>query len=243
MQLTQDKVGDTGKRVQEFLDSQADALGTAVPAPLRAKLDAAMAQFNTAKQEQQALFAVVPAEIAKQNAIRKELNVDLLGPVARIVRRAFKTSPDYQAVVVPSTLTRKGEFVSKVIAAADAAAKHEKDLLDHGMPVDFVAQLRAAVGQLEVSVDARGKQVGLLKQATQGMKDSTKAIRDALHIMDGQITRQLKKNQPLLANWVATKRIQATVVTPLPGGDLSAKTTTPSTTAVAATTASAKPAA
>jgi hypothetical protein len=43
-----------------------------------------------------------------------------------------------------------------------------------------------------------------------------------LHVIDGIMQRALKKNQPLLANWVATKRIQATVVTPLPGGDLNA---------------------
>ena len=86
-----------------------------------------------------------------------------------------------------------------------------------------------------------------MKQAGTGIKDSTKAIRSLLRVIDGNMKRALKKNQPVLANWVATKRIQATVVTPLPGGDLNATPSAPQPAAPAAatpvTTAPAKPAA
>ncbi len=246
MQLTQNNVFDTARRVQTLLDSQSAALGTIVPAPLRAQLDTAVTQVSKAQVDQETLAKAVPAEVAKQNALRKEVSVDFLIPMGRIVRRAFPTSPDFQALIVPAGLTRKGDFLGKVIAATAAAATHAQDLIDHGMPADFVAQMQTAVGQLTASVDTRGAQVGLKQQAVKTITDSTKAIRDALYIMDGHMRRALKKNQPLLTNWVATKRIQATVVTPLPGGDLNA---TPSVAPTAAsvvpapvTTAPAKPA-
>ena len=167
--------------------------------------------------------------------------------MGRIARHALGTSPDFEALVVPASVTRKGDFMNKVNAVAGAASKHEQDFVDHGMPADFIAQLGTAVGALNASVDTRGKQKGLLKQAGKAIKDSTKAVRDVLHVIDGNMKRALKKNQPLLANWVATKRIQATVVTPLPGGDLNVTPSAPQPVAPAVapvvTTASAKPAA
>jgi hypothetical protein len=220
MQLTQQKVSDTAHRVQVFLDSQGAAIGTTVPAPFRAQLDTAVTQLSGAQVDQETLAKAVAAEVAKQNAIRREIQVDFLIPMGRIVRRAFKTTPDFQALIVPSGLTRKGDFLGKVTAAIAAAATHAQDLIDRGMPADFIAQMQTVVGQLAASVDTRGKQVGLKQQAVKTTTESTKAIRDVLHIMDGNMRRTLKKNQPLLTNWVATKRIQATVVTPLPGGDL-----------------------
>ncbi len=57
-----------------------------------------------------------------------------------------------------------------------------------------------------------------MKQVGTAIKDSTKVVRDVLHVIDGNMKRALKKNQPVLANWTATRRIQATVVTPLPDG-------------------------
>ena len=164
MQLTQQKVHDTGHRVLTFLDTQSAAIGTTVSAPFRAQLDTAVAQLGQAQVDQETLAKAGSAETAKQNAIRKEVSV--------------------------------------------------------GMAADFIAQMQAAVTQLTASVETRGKLVGLKQQTVKTLKESTKSIRDVIHIIDGNMRRTLKKNQPLLTNWVATKRIQATVVTPLPGGDL-----------------------
>jgi hypothetical protein len=247
MQLPSHNVLDTGRRVQTLLDSQSAVLGTAVPAPLRAQLDTAVTQLATSGNDQESLGSATRGEQVNQVAMRKALTVDFLDPMARIARHALRASPDFQALVVPAFGLRKGDFMNKVNAIVDAAVKHEQDFVDHGMPAAFIAQLRAAVGALNASVDTRGKQKGLLKQAGQGIKDSTKAVRDVLHVIDGNMKRVLKKNQPVLANWTATKRIQATVVTPLPGGDLNATPSAPQPVAPAAatpvTTAPAKPAA
>src|SRR5258708_30391007 len=109
-------------------------------------------------------------------------------------------------------------------------------------------QKMAAVAQLATSVETRSKQVGLKQQPVKTLKDSSRAVRDVVHIIDGNMRRALKKNQPLLTNWIATKRIQATVVTPLPGGDLNAApsavpTPAPVVSAPVVTPAPAKPAA
>ncbi len=222
MELKQNNIFDTGRRVQTLLASESAALGPTVPAPLQAQLDTAMTQLATSAQDQESLASSVRGEAASQVTMRKALRVDFLTPMGRIARHALRNSPDLEALVVPASVTRKGDFMNKVNAVAGAAAKHEKDFVDHGMPADFIARLDTAVGALNASIDTRGKQKGLLTQAGKGIKDSTKAVRDVLHVMDGIMRSALKQNQPLLANWIATKRVQATVVTPLPGGDLNA---------------------
>ncbi len=200
MQLTQQKVFDTGQRVRGFLDTQSSAIGTTVPAPFRAHLDTGVAQLGQAQVDQETLVKAVLAETAKQNAIRKEVSADFLIPIGRIVRRAFKTVPDFQALIVPAGLTRKGDFLGKVTAATAAAAAHAQDLIDKGMPADFIVQMQTAVTQLTASVETRAKLVGLKQQTVKTMKESTKSIRDAVHIIDGNMRRALKKNQPLLTN-------------------------------------------
>ena len=247
MNLADHNVSDTARRAKTFLASQSAVIGTAVPAPLQAQLDAAVTQLATSGQDQEILASAVRGAIASQIAMRKALRVDFLSPMARIARHALRASPEFATLVVTTGHLRNGDFLNKVNALADAAAKHEKDFIDHGMPADFIAQLQAAVAALNASVETSGKQKGLLKQAGTAIKDSTKAVRDVLHVIDGNMKRVLKKNQPVLANWTATRRIQATVVTPLPNGDLNVTPIAPQPVAPAgvpvATTAPAKPAA
>ena len=163
MRLMQHNVLDTARRVQTFLASQSAVIGIAVPAPLQAQLDAAVTQLATSGQDQESLASAVRGAIANQIAMCQALKVDFLTPMARIARHALRASPDIQALVVPTTGLRKGDFMNKVNAVADAAAKHEKDLVDHSMPADFLAQLQAAVGALNSSIDTPREAEGSLE--------------------------------------------------------------------------------
>jgi hypothetical protein len=241
MGVKEEKVLDTGQRVQGFLDAESAAIGTTVPAELRAELDGGVAQLGAAQVTKEALTEAATAEVAKQNGIRKEVSGDFLIPLGRIVRRAFPDSPDFQALVVSAGGTRKNQFIAKVTAALPVATAHAPELISKGMPADFVAQMQTAVAQLTASVAARGAHVGNKAEAVTAVTQSAKAIRDIVHIIDGNMRRALKTNQPLLAKWNSAKRVQATAVTPLPGGDLDGTTGTPDAPA-AGTTTSAKPA-
>jgi hypothetical protein len=243
MKLPELHVLDTGQRVQGFLDSEATALGTTVPAPLRGQLDAAVAQGRAAEAGQATLVGSVKGETATQAAIRASITTDFLRPIATAARHALKSAPDFTTLVPPAKL-RKADFASTVTAVTTVAAKYQQAFLDHGEPADFVAQLQTAVTQFEASAARRAVLVGQLTAATKSTGESVKTIRSVVKVINGALTPVLKKNAPLKANWVATKRIQATVVTPQPGGDASSTTTT-TTPAVTApvVTAPVKPAA
>jgi hypothetical protein len=218
---------DTGQRVQDFLDSEATAVGTAVPAPLRGQLDAAVVQGRTAQAAQALLAGSIKGETATQAAIRASITTDFLRPIATAARHALTGAPDFTTLVPPAKL-RKADFASTVTAVAAAAAKYQQTFLDHGEPADFIAQLQAAVTQLETSASRRSVLVGQQTAATEGAAQAVKTIRSVLKVINGALTSVLKKNAPLKANWVATKRIQATVVTPLPGGNAGSPNTSQS---------------
>ena len=230
MKTTELHVLDTGQRIQGFLDSEATAVGTAVPAPLRGQLDAAVVQGRTAQASQAILAGSIKGETATQAAIRASITTDFLRPIATAARHALADAPDFTTLVPPAKL-RKADFASTVTAVATAAAKYQQTFLDHGEPADFVVQLQAALTRFDTSTASRARLVGQQSAATESAGESVKTIRSVLKVINGALTPVLKKNAPLKANWIATKRIQATVVTPLPGGNAASTTITPTVTA------------
>jgi hypothetical protein len=222
MQVTFERVLNTGRRVHDFVTAQAPTLGTTVPGPLLGQLGDAVGSLGAAQVAEETLAQAASAEIARQDAIRQGLSADFLIPIGRIVRRAYPKNPDFQALIVSAKLTRKSQFVAKVTSAATVAAAHADELIGKGMPADFVAQMQAGVAQLTASVATRNKQVADKTGTVETIQQSVKVIRDVVHIIDGNMRRALKQNPALLQNWNATKKVPATVVTPLPGGDLDA---------------------
>ena len=208
MELSQHNVFDTGRRVQTLLDSESAVFGTAVPAPLRAQLDTAMTQLAASGQDQESLASSVRGEAANQVTMRKALKVDFLTPMGRIARHALGNSPDFEALVVPASVTRKGDFMNKVNAVAGAAAKHEKDFVDHGMPADFIARTNAAADALLASVTARKTHRGQRGGATLGLKDKLSEGRALVLVLDAFVQTALKDDPALLANWNIIKRVR-----------------------------------
>ncbi len=215
MQLIHSNTLDALRRVQGFLDSQAAALGTLVSAMLRARLDAAVTQLTAFMAEQSAAAGVAKGETANQDAFRKDIRARFLTPMAGIARRALRLAPEFSTMVVASSTLRNGAYLNTVQTLADSAAKYEKTFVDHGMPADFLTQLRAAITQLNASKDAQARNLSRRKAATQGIVDTDKIGRAELKTLNGVIAPAIKHNAALLADWKASKKIAITL-TPMP---------------------------
>jgi hypothetical protein len=220
MQLRQIKTFDTGRRVQGFLGSQAAAIGTAVPPGLRAKLDNATDQLVSYQLEQDNAAGSARGETANQEALQRDINERLLRPIARVARFALRDKPDFDVLVVPSDSMPKRVFVSKLTGLADAAAKYEQTFVENFIPSDFIAQLRVAAAQIEGSGEARARHLSRRNAATAGLVAADKMIRDVVGVLDGALTPMLKSNPAALADWIASKRFQQTVVNPIATGDI-----------------------
>jgi hypothetical protein len=215
MQLKVLNTTDMAHRVQGFLDAQGAAIGVAVPADLRARLDGAVTQLVASQTEQG-----ISAGAAKTaTAIRKDVKTRLLRPIARVAKSALKNAPDIAALIMPSGSMANGTFVSKLNSLADAATAHEKVFVDHMLPADFIAQLKAASAQLTASVESRARSIARRRAATASMIAAEKVIKDSVSVLNHVLTPLLKPNAALLADWVASKRVQQTVVNPISTGN------------------------
>ena len=235
MQLTHLNTLDTLRRVQGFLDTHSTALGAVVTPTLRTRLDDAATKLAAFQVEQGASAGAALGETANQATFRLEFYSAFMRPIARIAKASLRTAAEFPTLVVPSRGLRNGDFVGATQALADAAAKYEKTFVEHGMPADFLAQLRAAIAQLATSKDAHDRNLSRRAAATKGIKDSTKTARDILVVLDALIAPDIKHNAALLADWKASKRI-AVAVTSLPAQPLGLPVTDPTTAAMDTTT-------
>jgi hypothetical protein len=218
MQSTFGGALDAGRRVQVFLDAQAATLGKVVPPTIRAMLDDAVTQLAGFQIEQATAVGTAKGETVNQTTLRDDLYQRFMVQVGRTAKVELRNTPEFPNLVVSALARRKLDFVSTATKFADAAAKHEQLLIDHGMPADFLVQLRAAIAAVSASADSRGRNVARRIAATQGCIAMNKALRQKIGQIDGLIKPALKKNAALLADWRASKQIRQLPVTPLPTG-------------------------
>jgi hypothetical protein len=242
MQSTHFTVLDAARRVQGFLDAQAAIIGTAVPAPLRAQLDAAVTQIAAHQAEQGASASAAKGETAKQKLLRGDLYAHLLNPVAGIARKQLRGVTEFPSLIVSAAFRLSNKLLAKATELADAAAKNEKLFIDNGLPADFIAQIRAGVTEISASVVARDAAHTQQVTATAGMKVADKSARATIDTMNRALKKVLKANPALLAGWMAAKLVRQLVVTPLPTGSVSTPTT-PAPTPAPVVPAATKPAA
>lgn len=98
-----------------------------------------------------------------------------------------------------------------MLASANAIAKigdeHKDVLVQHGLPATFVDDLRALAATLRVAVDerrlAKTRRVG----ATKAIADELKTGRLVVQALDIVITRALRSQPGLFAEWKNAKRV------------------------------------
>jgi hypothetical protein len=151
MKTTEVRTFDAGRRVQGFLDTNAPTIGTAVPPSLRAKVDAAVSQLVQFELDQEAATAAANGETVNQAALRSDLFKHLVAPIGRVAKINLRQSTDLPALVVPAAAQRRSDFVAKVNSLADTASKYEPMFIDHGLPADFIAQIRAGATAVAAS--------------------------------------------------------------------------------------------
>jgi hypothetical protein len=211
---------EAGQRVRVFFDANPDTVGVFVTAKQRAELDAHVAALQSFGAEQIEMTAGAKAETARMKAIRAEVHKDFINPVSDIARILSRNAPEFKRLVLPSRIRRAGDFETKAAVFANDLEAHADVLRGYTTAADEVALLRDLLAQFAQSKSTRASNQGREKGATEGIKLADQALRSHLIVMDGTLTPRLRKNQPLLANWNATRRIHKTVVSPRRGGSL-----------------------
>jgi hypothetical protein len=121
VQVVHSNTLDALRRIQGFLDAQT-ALGSIIPASLRARLDAEVTQLAGFQAEQSATTGTARAEAANRSEMRKTFSTQFFVPIGRIAKRSLRTVGEYPTPAAASTRRKRSDFGTAARALVHSAA-------------------------------------------------------------------------------------------------------------------------
>jgi hypothetical protein len=210
MKIPQSSVLETVRRVGDFIDRNANVLGTINQSGTRATLARLDGELDVHAADQAAGSLNSRRATAAQRALRLSLRLTYMRPISNIAHARLATVPDYVRLRMPDVRANTARLVAAAKAMAEAAQAHEAIFIEAGLPGDFVAKFNAASDELNASIDARAAQRTRGVRATTGLKSAAKEARDEIKVLDSMISAQLRDNAPLLGEWKNAKKITRT---------------------------------
>ncbi len=208
MLATQDRALESARRAHGWMTSHPDIIA-ANPSLERqvTLLDGAIGRISQAAAEQE-LYRVGGLERSTSlSTLRHELREQHMKPIVELAREIAPNAPEFAADV---RLPAEDVRTERLLASAEAMAKAvepKKDLfVEHGLPADFVEQLRAAADGVRNTVDARGSSRASRTGATETIRFDVRAARKAIRMIDTILRRNLRGSSEL-REWRSAKRI------------------------------------
>jgi hypothetical protein len=201
------------RRVTTFVDvrPQLTAAGSSEGAALLAQVNALKSVIDrvTAHAVAQRTFAAATTRAASDEpAIKKLLLEHHLGSIVKVARGLRGSVPGIGVLKKPRGNLRNAALIEAATAFANQAAIYSAVLADHGLPADFIAQLRAAIASFRASIDARGTARTNLRGASNGVEQEIALGRRIISVLDGVIPRLLRAEPNEIAVWRAAKRVE-----------------------------------
>ena len=158
--------------------------------------------------------------------LRRELQQHHLMPISTMARSVVAITPELEvALRVPRPTADDPKLLASANAIANIGEAHREVLLQHGLPASFVEELRAHAAMLQAAVDERRQATSRRVGATKAIAAELKTGRLVVQALDIALTRVLRAQPGLFAEWRNTKRVTVKPVHPAPAPD--APTTPP----------------
>ena len=140
--------------------------------------------------------------------LRRELRQDHLVPIAGMARNVVKLTPELAvALRVPRPMADDAKMLASANAIANIGDANKDLLVQHGLRPSFVDELRAKAAELQAALDARRQTKSRRVGATNAIAAELKIGRVAIMALDIALTRVLRPQPGLLAEWQNTKRV------------------------------------
>jgi len=209
VEQTQQRKLDSLRRVQDFLDANADTVGALKDSAGRKQLDDAVTAITTHSSGQAATDLDLAGQKAQQKALVKDLRQQHMVPIARFARAKLRGAPDFAALTNSGFLLQPTQLVRAARAMATAAAPHADSFTASGFPADTVAQLAAAATSLESTIAGRANAKVARVGATKGIREELVKGREAVSMLNAVVSKQFLQDKPFLAAWRAAHRVTA----------------------------------
>ncbi|HEY4658869.1 MAG TPA: hypothetical protein VIH11_05120 [Gemmatimonadaceae bacterium] len=200
---------DALHRMQAFMDENADALGNVNKSRSRAALDDVLTQLEARAEAQGSAEVQAAGATADKNALREDLRLHQMQPIAAIARATLAHTPLIAKLRLPSGKVNDSTLVQRGNAMADVASQYRDVFIAEQLPADFIKQLRASVEAVrKAAVSRDGFQVDVT-EATQAVDDEMARAHNVVKVLNSLVVKQLKGKSDLLAGWRRAKHAKA----------------------------------
>lgn len=195
------------ERVQQFLTQHplsdvAESLGEQAT-----ELDDVIMRLSSKSVDQEAGGRFVGVHAKSQRNLRVALYASHMQPVSRIAREVFGFSGMDRAFRMPKTSVADKTLLAAAAAMAEAAEKENDVFRRHGLPQEFIEQLKAAATALGDARTAQNLSARRRVGATAAVKDQVKRGRKAVRLLNAILEPRLAQDPELWAKWRSAKRI------------------------------------
>jgi hypothetical protein len=199
----------TLRRVQQFLDSHADVVGSINQSTVRQELDDAYADTIALVNEQGTRTRTGWGERSNQQSLERSLKRLHLTPIVKFARASLHGVPNFSALTPNIWPLRGDRLVKSANALISAAEPYSAVYIAGHFPGDFIAEARQAVNAVQTSVEARSQETVMRIGATRQIDGSVRRGRSAILKLDAVLARVLDSNPRLEVEWRTAKRIQS----------------------------------
>ena len=203
-------------RVQEFLTQHPLSDAPATLGPQASELNDVIERLSTDSVDQEAGTRYVRAHVESQRKLRRTLYTERMLPISRVAREVFGATGMDKAFRMPKSAKVTQVLLAAAGAMAEVAEKEKDVFIQHGLPQDFIDQLKAGAKAIEVARDAKTENARRRVTATAAVKDQLKRGRKAVRLLDAILEPRLAKDPELLAAWRSAKRVPPQAVSATP---------------------------
>jgi hypothetical protein len=208
MNSYEERVGQSLRRVEGWFAANPElvagnaALGTQVEA-LKG-IVVRLTDHATAQDTQFAQSLLISKDEIDQ---RRVVLQHQMAPIAQVGRALRGTVPGIGVLTIPKANAPTAEIITAAEVLSQKAEIYKEVLVEHGLPADFIDQLKQAAAALKASVDGRGLARASMVAATRGVKSEVALGRRVVAIIDAVVTGLIRSNPVKLAEWRQLKRV------------------------------------
>ena len=220
MHKRQQLLFDALRRIDEFADRRAEAIGGASKAPCRRDVRQAVRSLDFLAGEQCKAQALTRRQTIERQRLRLDLKATMQ-PVATLAKAYLSDSPHAEGLRMPRHLCDR-ELIAAAIEMAEAARYHARDFTRLQLPAQSIRDLHTKAMALEEAGAAREATMQRVTAATAAIKDVlSRAARDVM-VLNAIIRMRIKHDAVLLEEWQAAMQMSPLTsrsITPQPYSD------------------------
>jgi hypothetical protein len=198
---------DMLRRVRQYLNDFSATLAIVNATAARKELDELVKQMGINEALQATSTLSARSQTATQAALRRDLWIHHMRPVATIAAAHLRDVPGFAALRMPRFNAKLAVVVQQAIAMAEAAQAHRQVFVENGRSENFADELVAAASVIRGATDARSGSIAARAGARDGIKATASRAHVILTLLDAQVRSVLIDDPKTLAGWNSAKRV------------------------------------